>query len=1017
VRLGSEGQEVTLDLVLESRSGSVVGTVLDSEGRTVGGVTVNRVGAGVVLESVRTGVDGRFVFQRLGPATHRLDAVRSGLELGVTTATVLYDGHRAETTLRLGSWGAVRLLVRQRTAGGEVVAVKAQVRFGRLTGDTGVIEPGPLEVGETGDDGVLLIDEVPDGPFSADAWTLGTGRSAWGGTLAFPAHETRDVTLVLDAFGRVAGTVLDHAGERGVAGAEVRTLYGPNGAQSQTVASSDEPGHAGEFRFDLVPQGTIRLEVTAGGRAALYQGGLSEPGQLLDDLRLTLSPMSGAVQVRLAVCGGSGTGTARVVARNGSLPFLPERALEHDLADPAPVVLSGLPAGAWTLRVSSALHGDAMASFDVVAEGEAVDLGELCLAPTGRISGIVLDPRTGAPAAAVQVRVLAPGPYLSLRPVSAATTGGDGRFAFDGLPISGHGWGRYAVQAFDPGSARGALASDLDLAAAPGHAIDLTVTLEALGSVRGTVRLASGEPVGDARVQLTTAYRLGENLSASVDTFSTLATRAGEYRFDGVPQGSFRVEARDPGRGLRREISGELQHEGEVVSLDVVLPSTARVTGILREPSGTPVGGGAAVTMTQHEYLQRGLALSVTSRDNPYGFDGVVSGPFRLTGSTSLERGGALWPYAGSLDATMPDPPSDQAVDVVLAAHANLRVVVRQSGVAQAGAAVQASGGPAGESATREQTSQVDGSAFFAALPQAEYTVSARYTPPGQIGAIGAVRRVAVEPQHDGGTVDVFLDLAAAGGLRLQALAPDTTPAAGALATALCTDGTFQAVADGGGAVRFLAVPQGVCRLEVQDDDSDGLFRDDIVIGAGGELDLGVVALDAVDPAIVSSTPVAGATGVAVDADLVLRFTEPLRQGSVQGSVALRGPGNASVSIAAVLDADGTAIRVQPASPLVGETGYVLEVSRQVTDLAGRPLVVAVVLTFRTADVTRPRVVAAPPTIRLAQRARPTSRGRDVPDRWQPAASALTACDCSGGVEPRLRESRCASSARASTSV
>jgi hypothetical protein len=949
--LAQDGQEVTLDITLSSRSGSLTGVVLNASGQPVPNVEVSRITHEFAAETRRSGSDGGFLFENLYPGAVRIDATRSQREIGTATGTILYDGQRAETSVRLSSWGNVRLRVEQRTSGGAIVPVKAQLAYRHLESNAGVIgmmrKPAELE---TDQDGVAVIEAVPDGPLEVEAWTFGAGSTLWRGDLGFPNHETRDLILTLDAFGVVAGMVLDEGGKEPVGSAQVRLVSDP----TQVVVSSSEAGHVGEFRFDLVPRGDFQLEVISGARGALYRGSLGEPGQRLEDVRLVLSPLAQEVRGSLSVCGGAASAdSAHLVMHSESYSFLPDRVQDRDLSDPSPFVFSGLPGGEWTLRVTTALHGGTRKPFTVHSEGEVVDLGQVCLAPTGRIAGVVTDPRTNAPAERVQVVLLAPwGPYERMLTVGASLTGSDGRFDFTELPLAS----TYMIQLRDAASGRGASRKGLDVTQNP-HSLEMTIALEALGQVYGIVHFAEGGAVGNARVSLDT----GSTANLEHHLFlEALATREGAYTFSGVPQGQFVLEARDGVTGLKRRVQGEVRQEGELVRLDVVLPATAHVTGTVRSPNGQAVPAGAGtVTLSQ---LATGLVAprAVTSTGNPFTFQGVTTGHYDLQAAAQLERGGAFWLYTGSASAEMPDPPGDQVLDVTLNALANLKVLVRNGGSSLQGALVRVVR-RCTDCPAQEMTTQADGAAIFPRLAAATYTVSANYSPPGQTGGLGAVATVAIGQERDATTVEMVLDLEPSGGLRFRPLSPDGSVAIVALATVVHAGRVFQAVGDGAGVVHFPALPAGPYDLEVEDARTPGLFRDSIAITIGQVLDLGDLRLDAVNPTVITTMPPVGASAVPVDTEITVRFSELMRIVSLTPARLSVRYGSGVVNGSLILDPDGTTARFRPSVPLASQTTYAVEVDRAVADLAGRTLGSRFVFSFQTADVLPPRVVSVVP--------------------------------------------------------
>ena len=130
---------------------------------------------------------------------------------------------------------------------------------------------------------------------------------------------------------------------------------------------------------------------------------------------------------------------------------------------------------------------------------------------------------------------------------------------------------------------------------------------------------------------------------------------------------------------------------------------------------------------------------------------------------------------------------------------------------------------------------------------------------------------------------------------------------------------------------------------------------------AGGVVGGGVAgggSADLVPPTVASTTPATGATGVAVDSEVTITFSEAM----TPGSVTLAGTPTVSFSPPS-MDGDGTRFIFTPAAPLLVSTAYTLTVAG--TDLAGNALAGLASFSFTTRgppDVTAPTVSAFLPT-------------------------------------------------------
>lgn len=127
------------------------------------------------------------------------------------------------------------------------------------------------------------------------------------------------------------------------------------------------------------------------------------------------------------------------------------------------------------------------------------------------------------------------------------------------------------------------------------------------------------------------------------------------------------------------------------------------------------------------------------------------------------------------------------------------------------------------------------------------------------------------------------------------------------------------------------------------------------VVGGGAA---GGGIADLIPPTVSSTTPATGATGVAVDSDVTITFSEAM----TPGSVTLTGAPAVSFSPPA-MDGDGMRFIFTPAAPLVVSTAYTLTVAG--TDLAGNALAGLASFSFTTRgppDLTAPTVSGFLPT-------------------------------------------------------
>ncbi|MGH7538905.1 MAG: Ig-like domain-containing protein [Gemmatimonadales bacterium] len=121
-------------------------------------------------------------------------------------------------------------------------------------------------------------------------------------------------------------------------------------------------------------------------------------------------------------------------------------------------------------------------------------------------------------------------------------------------------------------------------------------------------------------------------------------------------------------------------------------------------------------------------------------------------------------------------------------------------------------------------------------------------------------------------------------------------------------------------------------------------------MGCGGDSGGGP---DTTGPSVASVSPTNGATGVALGADVVVAFSEPIDPASVSGASVQLQLGAFNVPAVITLEGGNRQVRFNPTSSLGNNGGYALTVSNAITDVAGNALTPAPFLSgFTTATAT-----------------------------------------------------------------
>lgn len=109
---------------------------------------------------------------------------------------------------------------------------------------------------------------------------------------------------------------------------------------------------------------------------------------------------------------------------------------------------------------------------------------------------------------------------------------------------------------------------------------------------------------------------------------------------------------------------------------------------------------------------------------------------------------------------------------------------------------------------------------------------------------------------------------------------------------------------------------------------------------------------DTTPPAVASVNPASGATGVALDADVIVTFSERIDAATVTpASVSLR-LGAVTVPTTQTVENNNSSVRLDPVAGLGNNTTYTVSVTGAVTDVAGNPLSAPASSNFTTATAS-----------------------------------------------------------------
>lgn len=574
---------------------------------------------------------------------------------------------------------------------------------------------------------------------------IGNATIATDGTTGFGV-------LQLAGSGTVTGVVVD-PGSQPVLGADVSLFSNVFDADNCILGTSlsqrVQTDPAGKFTFRNVSVGKVSVSASQ----AFFPGAVGAQGVLQKNgdtvafsLKLVNSiagVLSGTVFLPGVPDGVTPAGSGIHVTANGPLPDVTVDTDANGFYRFAKI----FPEGLYTLTASDPVTGGVFRTQVYLRAGQDATVN-LRLKGTGTVTVHVVD-GAGQPVASAFVK-LQETDYPNDSFDGPIEDPVQGTVAFDGVFEGG-----LSVQATDT-FGRGGRASAVLPAGT--ETLDVTVQLTTTGSVAGHFFAAGGvTPIPFGVVQLIAGGRVvGQATTAG-------SGDVGSYAFDFVPAGPVRLEAQDPLTAHTGIAVGLIDHQGQLLTLDVVAQGIGTVQGQVTSDGAPQPGAHVSV-------VSGGFAAS-TFADSTGGYRmaGVPEG--RIVVTADLGNGF----LSGTNAANLTGDGTVLTLDVALRGSGSVSgTVVRADGVTPApiSALTLEVGGTGG--GTLSTTSDAAGSFAFARVPAGSGRLSASV-----LGAIDVGATTVNVPV--GGTANVTLKLNGTGALSGLALDSAGQPVAGTI--------------------------------------------------------------------------------------------------------------------------------------------------------------------------------------------------------------------------------------------
>lgn len=425
--------------------------------------------------------------------------------------------------------------------------------------------------------------------------------------------------IFLTADGNISGIVTVAQTSDPISGATIRVIKGSDSVVATTVTAPDgtysilgikNGNYTVEASFPDLQTESIGARVKNNQTTIVNLALLQNPGMIsgtVTDTSMPAVPISGAlVQV-----------------------FQNEIEIASTLTDlGGNYTVSDLPPG-YSVVTASAASFQTASMVTTVVSGEPSTVDFALEANPGTVSGTVKDgSMTGISDALVEL-------IINNQVIYSTTTDNAGNYS-----IAGVAPGTYVIEA----QAAGFQTEVMGVSVFTGMTTTADFVLNtSFGTLEGTVISASsGQPIAGALVEVILDGTL---------IFFELTDAAGNYSFDGVPPGSYLVEAQ--ASNFQTAMAGAIVHAGMITTVDFALQSSfGTISGhVVSADTGMPIEGA----FIEVEFDDRVVFSALTNASGNYTITGVPSGSYEVNAHATNFQTGTLAAFVQSGQTTTVD--------------------------------------------------------------------------------------------------------------------------------------------------------------------------------------------------------------------------------------------------------------------------------------------------------------------------------------------------------------------------